>query len=76
MPRYYFDIQDGHRLVDPAGRECDDDNAAVEKAKVIAIQVSMDTPAVDPTRHIEVLDSNRKEISRVSVYSKPSVVAE
>ena len=21
MPRYFFDIKDGHRLVDPAGRE-------------------------------------------------------
>ncbi len=76
MPHYFFDIKDGHRLVDPAGRECLDDKAAIEKAKVIAIQVSMDTPRIDPGRHIAVLDSNRKEISTIAVYSKPSVVAE
>lgn len=72
MPRYFFDIQDGHRLVDPAGRECENDQAAVEKAKIIAVQVSMDKPAVDPTRRISILDSNHKEISTIEVYSKPT----
>ena len=72
MLRYFFDIADGHRFIDPAGHECDDDNSAIEKAKIIAIQVSMDRPAVDPTRHIVVLDSHRNEISTIAVYSKPS----
>jgi hypothetical protein len=72
MPRYFFDIKDGHRLVDPAGSECESDDDAVEKAKVLAIGVSLDKPAVDPKRHIAVLNSNREEVSRVPVYSKPS----
>ena len=75
MPHYFFDIKDGHRLVDPSGRDCKDDLTAIESAKVIAIQVSMDTPRIDPTRYIAVLDANRKEISQIAVYSKPSVVA-
>lgn len=72
MPRYFFDIQDGHRLVDPTGRDCKDDTAAKETARVLAIGVSLDTPAVDPTRHISVLNSAREEIFRKAVYSKPA----
>jgi hypothetical protein len=29
MPHYYFDIQDGHRLVDPSGLEFKNDDAAI-----------------------------------------------
>lgn len=72
MPRYFFDIKDGHRLVDPAGSECADDDDAIEKAKVLAIGVSLDKPEVDPKRHIAVINSDGTEISRVPVYSKPS----
>jgi hypothetical protein len=72
MPRYFFDTKDGHRLIDPAGSECESDKDAVEKAKVLAIGVSLDKPEVDPKRHIAVMNSDRKEISRVPVYSKPS----
>ncbi len=72
MPRYYFDIQDGHRLVDPTGRDCEDDTAAKEMARVLAIGVSLDTPAVDPSRYISVLNSVREEIFQKAVYSKPA----
>jgi hypothetical protein len=72
MPRYYFDIKNGHRLVDPSGSDCESDTDAVDKAKVIAIGVSLDKPAVDPERHILVIDDTGREVSRVAVYSKPS----
>ena len=72
MPRYFFDIKNGHRLVDPSGSDCENDADAIDKAKVIAIGVSLDTPAVDPERHIAVIDDAGQEISRVPVYSKPS----
>jgi hypothetical protein len=71
LPRYFFDIKDGHRLVDPAGRECESDDDAIETARVVAIGVSLDTPAVDPTRYISVLNDARQEIFRAAVYSKP-----
>lgn len=71
MPRYFFDIKDGHRLIDVSGREFKNDNDA--RAKVYAIQVSLDTPKVDPERYIAVLDDARAEIFRVPVYSKPEV---
>jgi hypothetical protein len=56
MPHYYFDIKDGgHRFVDPAGSDFKNDGAAIAKAKVLAIGVSLDQPAADPERHIAVL---------------------
>jgi hypothetical protein len=73
MPHYYFDIKDGHRLVDPSGSEFKNDDAALAKAKVIAIGVSLDKPAVDPNRHIAVLNGSRQQIFSVPVYSKPSM---
>ena len=73
MPHYYFDIKDGHRLVDPSGFDFDDADDAIAKAEVIAIGVSLDHPAVDPERHIAVLNDLRQEIFRVPVYSKPSM---
>jgi hypothetical protein len=72
MPHYFFDIKDGHRLVDPAGSDCENDAAAIEKARVLAIGVSLDKPAVDPMRRISVLDADRVEISTLPVYSKPA----
>jgi hypothetical protein len=72
MPRYFFDIKDGHRLVDPSGSDFDNDTGAIDRAKVIAIGVSLDKPAIDPERHIVVIDDAGQEISRMPVYSKPS----
>lgn len=72
MPRYFFDIKDGHRLVDPSGSNFDNDTDAIDRAKVIAIGVSLDKPAVDPERHIAVIDDAGQEVSRVPVYSRPS----
>ena len=73
MPHYYFDIKDGHRFVDTLGSDLRNDAAAIAKAKVLAIGVSIDEPEVDPKRHITVLNGSREEIFRVPVYSKPSM---
>jgi hypothetical protein len=73
MPHYYFDIKDGHKLVDPSGLDLKDDDDAIAKGNVIAIGVSLDKPAVDPERHIAVLNDSREEIFRVPVYSNPSI---
>jgi hypothetical protein len=45
----------------------------MEKARVIAIGVSLDKPAVAPERHIAVINDAGQEISKVAVYSKPSM---
>lgn len=71
MPRYFFDIKNGHRLVDPSGMNFKSDAEAIARAKIFAVQVSLDTPRVDPGRYIAVLNDVRSEVSRVRVYSKP-----
>jgi len=42
MPRYFFDVKNGHRLFDATGFVCDDDTAAIIRATVLAIGVSLD----------------------------------
>jgi hypothetical protein len=53
--------------VDQSGLDFKNDEAAIAEAKVIAIGVSLDKPAVDPTRHIAVLNGSRDELFRVPV---------
>jgi hypothetical protein len=72
MPRYYFDIKDGHRFVDPTGLVLDDDQDAFERARILAVGVSIDKPETGPSRHIAVLNEARDEIFRVPVYSRPA----
>jgi hypothetical protein len=73
MPHYYFDIKDGHSLVDPSGLILKTDDDAIARAQAIAIMVSIDKPEDDPKRHIAVLNGSREEIFRVPVYSKPTM---
>jgi hypothetical protein len=56
-----------------SGLDCKNDTDAMEKARVIAIGVSLDKPALDPKRRISVLNADRHEISTVPVYSKPAL---
>jgi len=49
MPRYYFDINDGDTLVDPCGLICANDEDAIARAEVVAVQVSLDKPINRPT---------------------------
>jgi hypothetical protein len=36
MSPYFFDVKNGHRLVDPAGIDCSDDEEAISNAQTIA----------------------------------------
>jgi hypothetical protein len=72
MPRYFFDVKDGHRLFDSAGFVCDDDVAAIIRATILAIGISLDKPEDDPERRVAVINDEGREIGTVPVYSKPS----
>ncbi len=72
MPLYFFDIKDGHRLLDFRGMKFKNDEDAIARAQIYAIQISLDMPQVDPERYIAVLNGTRSEISKVPVYSKPT----
>jgi hypothetical protein len=74
MPRYYFDIKDGHRFVDSSGATFRNDHDAIERARAVAIVVSIDKPEVDPTRYISVLNESKFEIFKAPVYSKPTAL--
>ena len=72
LPRYFFDVKDGHRLFDASGFVCEDDTDAIIRATVLAIGVSLDKPEDDPERRIAIINDAGREIGNVPVYSKPS----
>jgi hypothetical protein len=72
MPRYFFDVKDGHRLFDASGFVCEDDTDAIIRATVLAIGVSLDMPEDDPERRIAIINDAGREIGNVPVYSEPS----
>ena len=73
MPRYFFDIKDGHRLVDPSGLICASDADAINRATTLAVAISLDRPMVDPERRVSIRNGAGQEISTVPVYSKPPI---
>ena len=66
MPRYFFDVKNGHRLVDPSGLDCRNDQEAIKNAIVIARKIAEDAPPTGP-RHVSVLNSDRQEVSKVPI---------
>ena len=72
MPRYFFDVKDGHRLFDSSGFVCEDDTDAIIRATVLAIGVSLDTPEDDPERRIAIINDAGREIGNVPVYIRPN----
>ena len=69
MSRYFFDVKNGHRLVDPSGLDCRNDQEAIRNATVIARQIARDAPPTGP-RHVSVLNSDREEVSKVPINTK------
>jgi hypothetical protein len=70
MPRYFFDIKNGHRLIDPAGLDCRDDEEAMDQAIIIARQIAADAPETSAVRQVAILDSERQEIGQVPVQQR------
>jgi hypothetical protein len=69
MARYFFDVKNGHRLIDPSGLDCPNDREAKAQAAVIARQIAADVPASAGVRHVAVLNSERDEVGKVAVHS-------
>jgi hypothetical protein len=67
MSRYFFDIKNGHRLIDPGGLDCRDDREATAKAIIIAQQIAQDAPATPGGRLIAVLNSDGREVGTVEI---------
>jgi hypothetical protein len=68
MPRYFFDIKDGHRLVDPSGLDCLDDADAISKGEAMARQIEADGPIdMDPQLHVAVISEEGQQIGKIAV---------
>ncbi len=66
MSRYFFDVENGHRLIDPAGLDCRNDKEATDWAILIARQIAMDAPSSEG-RQVAVLNSRREEVGKVPI---------
>jgi hypothetical protein len=69
MPHYFFDVTNGHRLIDPAGLDCKDDNEALSTAKIIARQIDVAGPS-SPWRKLSIMSSEGHEVGHL-VISRP-----
>jgi hypothetical protein len=68
MPRYFFDIKDGRRLVDPSGLDCLDDADAIWKGETMARQIEADDPVdIHPQRHVAVINEEGQQIGKIAV---------
>jgi hypothetical protein len=67
VPRYFFAVVNGHRLPDPSGVECPDDEHARIQAKQIARQIAVEVPTSIQRRHISVTDTGGREIALIEV---------
>jgi hypothetical protein len=66
MSRYFFDVKNGHRLIDPAGLDRGDEEEAIRRAAVIAGQIPADASTAEG-RHVAVLNSEREQVGKVTI---------
>lgn len=71
MSRYFFDVENGHRLIDPAGLDCRNDEDAFRKGTAIAQQIAQDAPN-SAGRHVEILNENKEKVGEVPVRTPSS----
>jgi uncharacterized protein DUF6894 len=66
MPRFYFDLSNGHRVQDHAGLDCDNETDAKHKADSIAGDIARDAETV-PKKHLTVVDEDGRDIYRAPI---------
>jgi hypothetical protein len=66
MPRFYFDLTNGHRVPDKAGLECDDVPNARKMADRIANDIGREASTV-PKKHLTVVNENGEDIYRARI---------
>ena len=67
MARYFFDVKDGKRLVDPAGVDFADDQEALRHAQQFAARLAEDAKNIG--HKVVVIDSQGQEIAAVVISS-------
>ena len=66
MSRYFFDVKNGHRLVDSAGLDCSDDEEAISNAQTIARLIAREAPT-GAERKVAVVDDEGREVGTMPV---------
>jgi hypothetical protein len=66
MPRFYFDLSNGHRLQDHAGLDCDNETDAKQKADSIAGDIARQADAV-PKKHLTVVNEDGRDIYQAPI---------
>jgi hypothetical protein len=64
MPVYHFELANGHRLADPSGLECESDQDARVKARIMARQIAADLDD-NTDRSLVVVDESGAEIYKL-----------
>ena len=68
MPKFHFEIVDGHTLHDPSGMELPNDEAAKKVAREVAQHISIDIDDPDLT-DVVVKNGDGEEIYRAPIKS-------
>jgi hypothetical protein len=76
MPRYFFDLKNGHRILDPSGLDCLDDADAISKGETMARQIEVDGSVdIDSQRHLAVINEEGQQIGKIAVRGVPGGLA-
>jgi hypothetical protein len=70
VPRFYFDLSNGHRVPDHAGLDCDNEKDAKQKADFIARDIARQAEAI-PKKHLTVVDERGEDIYQAPI-KRPS----
>jgi hypothetical protein len=66
MPRFHFELTNGHRLPDPTGLDCPNEQDAKGAADLIAQQIAHDLDGAS-SRCVIVVDEDGKQIYQVPI---------
>jgi hypothetical protein len=70
MPRFYFDLSNGHRIKDHAGLDCTNENDARGMADAIAADIA-DATDVIPKKHLTVVDEDGRDVYEAAIRKRP-----
>lgn len=66
MPRYFFDVKNGHRLVDPVGVDCKSEAQARRQGEAVAKHIAEESPR-SVARKVAVVDDEGREVANVPI---------
>jgi len=67
MPRYHFELANGHRIPDPRGLDCKNGEDAVAKARHIAAAIAAEIG--ETPRSLVVVDDDGNDLCKVPIAS-------